>query len=552
MMAVQALEKLVICLSQGYMLHQAMLITLLFVLGFLFAYASGLDLLWSEDTSNKAVSDNNIGYVWSILYAFPTGLALFSVIGYLMLCLGIAYTTVTMTLAMILTGIICAVVIIRKENGVNIILHNRSRIIAALIIAIVFAVGIMLTSNPLDVIVDNDSFFYFSAYPNAIVSEGRYTKYFDVFLTDAAPIGSIVQTLPYLFGFSETFGIQYFLDLNFLMIFGYALYSECKVALGKKNAIISAVGTVLFFVTSSAYLTTAKWVMAGVYFMSYYFITAYLSYKAGGMGHGCLRYGGFSEIAGAKLKPDTRKPYVMLALMAVMTSMLRQEGVILMLVLVLTLSVLRGYSGKELASCFILPMLVASAIYYIRVFVVLDVHPLYAFLTAGKAIIIEAALLFCGAYLLFLRDKLGDRVHRTLPVLLPACALILNLGLMIMRSDRYFHNLYMFYLNVRIGAGWGYFGYIAAVILLLLIIKAIIKKEWYLSFFDSLMITYMFTVFLVAFGRGDELRKGVGDSGNRVMLTVVPLVVFAFALRFLKEACSDTDEMMCFRDREKE
>ena len=55
------------------------------------------------------------------------------------------------------------------------------------------------------------------------------------------------------------------------------------------------------------------------------------------------------------------------------------------------------------------------------------------------------------------------------------------------------------------------------------------------------MLTYVFTVFLVAFGRGDELRKGVGDSGNRVMLTVVPLVVFAVALRFLKDTCGDTD-----------
>ncbi len=546
MTEIQALDKLVAGLSQGYMLHQVVVITGFFVLGLLFVYASGTASLFMTAASGDAVSEKETkpydrGSLAAMLYAYPSGLALFSVIGYLMLCLGIPYTTGTMIIAMVLVGIICILVIVRKYDLVDIILRRKYYLIVILSMLCVLLLSVMLTINPFHVVVDNDSFFYFSAYPNAIVSEGQYTKYFDVFLTDAAPIGSIVQTLPYLFGFSETFGIQYFLDLNFLLIFGYALYTEFMGAIGRKRALVCAVGTVLFLVTSSAYLATAKWVMAGVYFMSYYFITAYLSYKAGGMGHGCLRYGGFSEIAGAKLKPDTRKPYVMLALMAVMTSMLRQEGVILMLVLVLTLSVLRGYSGKELASCFILPMLVASAIYYIRVFVVLDVHPLYAFLTAGKAIIIEAALLFCGAYLLFLRDKLGDRVHRTLPVLLPACALILNLGLMIMRSDRYFHNLYMFYLNVRIGAGWGYFGYIAAVILLLLIIKAIIKKEWYLSFFDSLMLTYVFTVFLVAFGRGDELRKGVGDSGNRVMLTVVPLVVFAVALRFLKDTCGDTD-----------
>ena len=112
---------------------------------------------------------------------------------------------------------------------------------------------------------------------------------------------------------------------------------------------------------------------------------------------------------------------------------------------------------------------------------------------------------------------------------------------MIIRSDRYIGNLKMFYLNVRIGAGWGYFGYIAFVVMAALLIRAVIKKEWYLSFFDSLMLSYVLGVFIVSFGRGDSLRKGVGDSGNRVMLTAVPLIVFAVSLRIL-EAVKDGTE----------
>ena len=46
------------------------------------------------------------------------------------------------------------------------------------------------------------------------------------------------------------------------------------------------------------------------------------------------------------------------------------------------------------------------------------------------------------------------------------------------------------------------------------------------------MISYVLCVLLVAFGRGAELRKGIGDSGNRVMLTAVPLIVFAMTLRW--------------------
>ena len=125
---------------------------------------------------------------------------------------------------------------------------------------------------------DNDSLYYFSAYPNAIVREGRYIRYFDVFLTDAAPIGSIIQTLPYLYSFSETFAIQYMTDLCFLLIFASALYFELYDALGDRGSLIASLAATAFLLTSSAYLTTAKWVMAGVYFMSFLFITSYKAY----------------------------------------------------------------------------------------------------------------------------------------------------------------------------------------------------------------------------------------------------------------------------------
>ncbi|MBO6146061.1 MAG: hypothetical protein J6O70_00615, partial [Lachnospiraceae bacterium] len=52
-------------------------------------------------------------------------------------------------------------------------------------------------------------------------------------------------------------------------------------------------------------------------------------------------------------------------------------------------------------------------------------------------------------------------------------------------------------------------------------------------FYDSLMISYVLTVIIAAFGRGFALRVGVGDSGNRVLLTAVPLIVFGIAMRLM-------------------
>ena len=43
-------------------------------------------------------------------------------------------------------------------------------------------------------------------------------------------------------------------------------------------------------------------------------------------------------------------------------------------------------------------------------------------------------------------------------------------------------------------------------------------------------------------GRGDDLRKGVGDSGNRVLLTAVPVIVFAVALRLADRCIGGRDD----------
>lgn len=494
------LSELVNTLSSGYMVSQALVIILLYVTGSLFVTAA-----WRG---------RDPGGILGVLLAFPSGLALFAMSAFLMLCTGIPFNIYTSIGAMGIISLISVIKGLREGIYVDII-RDRFRL-GTIVIALCSAIVLtfMLTANLFDVVLDNDSFYYFSTYPEAIVKEGRYIRYFDVFLTDAAPVGSIIQTLPYIFGFSETFGIQYFLDADFMLIFAYALYSELSGRLGqKKAACCSAAGSV-FLLTSSAYLVTAKWVMAGVYFMSFFFITAWF----------CFR-----------MSFAARKPLILMALLATSLAMMRQEGVVMTAILIITLSVLSGYSGRELAFSMALPVTICAALYYFRVFAVLGVHPLYAFLTPLKALVMICMLVVCLIYLIFIRDRLSEEVRNKLIILLPAVLFIVNMGVVLLRSSEYLGNLKMFYLNVRIGAGWGYFGYMAGILVFLLFIKAVLNKEWYLLFFDSLMVSYVLGVLIVSFGRGDALRKGVGDSGNRVMLTAVPIIVFAIVIRYFTD-----------------
>ncbi|MCR5410471.1 MAG: hypothetical protein K6E90_05755 [Lachnospiraceae bacterium] len=487
---------LVNSLSRGYLIHQTLVIVMLHTVGLLFVSACDRSLAFRR---------------WRAILAFPAGLALFAVTAFLMLCLGIPYNAVTISVALGAIALVSGAGLIRRSRQVDITIIRHEVIAGVIGIIAVTVIALMLTFNPFHMALDNDSLYYFSAYPNAIASEGRYIKYFDVFLTDAAPIGSIIQTLPYIYGFSETFAIQYMTDLCFLLIFASALYIELYDALGDRGSLIASLAATAFLLTSSAYLTTAKWVMAGVYFMSFFFITAYTAYYSG------------KKSAGSK-------PWLLLAVLAVMTSMLRQEGVVLTLLLVLTLSVLKEYKGKELTLIFLVPMMAAALLYYIRVFLILGVRPLYSFLTPMKACVITLMTASGIVYCLFIRDRVQKR--EAVLVALPILMVLADIGFFIMKPSEFLGDMKMFYLNIRIGAGWGYFGYIAFAVFVILVIKAVIRREKVFLISDSLYISYVLAVLVVSLGRGDALRKGVGDSGNRVMLTAVPLIVFGMTLRF--------------------
>jgi hypothetical protein len=499
-------------LSDGYMAAQVVVCVCFFVLGYAVCAASGMER------------------IAAYLYAYPAGLAVYSVCSYLMLCLGIPFCRISISTGLVLIFLVCVWLYAgrKMEEAVDSVYIKQEALTFVGAVILVFAISALLCSNIFNVVVDNDTFYYFATFPEAIVQEGKYIKNFDTFLTDAAPIGSIVYTVPYVYGFGETFGMQYLMDLDFLLIFACAVYNCLAEKTGKKHGreiICMAVVTTLFLATSTAYLTTAKWIMAGVYFMSYYFMTAVIGY----------------------MSDREKKPYAVLILFAVMTAMLRHEGVILVLLLIVLLSSLGSYTDRELLLVYILPVLLAAAIYYLRVFCILGVSPLYAFLTRGKAFVILTAVVCTGLYILLCRERwqgkgLRGQIQENIPILMPALLLFTNLALLIFFRSRYLNNIYMFYLNLRLRAGWGYFPYIIGVLIVLCVILAIKNRSCRLTFYDSLMVSYVLGVLIVSFGRGDDLRKGVGDSGNRVLLTAVPVIVFAVALRLADRCIGGRDD----------
>lgn len=464
---------------------QLLIIILLFLTGYLFNRIIGME-------------DN----IFAVLLSFPTGLSIYVLSAYLILLIGIPLKPVF--LCAVVIAEMLAIFFYRKRKIRNVIIKN-TRITLAVCVSVIVLAAIAV-SGILSISISNDSMYYFSLYPKALVHFGKLRREFNVFLTDVGQGAAIIGTLPYMFGFNENFGIQHFFNFSFLLLFAYASYERIITSkYNKKEAIFITLVIMAFMISSMPYYVVAKWVMANVYFMEYMFICAYTAYR-------------FPE-----------KKYLLLNSVLIMTlSTLRMEGGIFVLLLILCISTLK-YSGKDIIKAFLLPMFIMQLAYDIRIFLLMNIDAPYTFLTKGKAAIQLIGILALGIYIIFVRDKIKF-VKLFDKYIIIVSLLMLNLLILLKDAPLYLGNLDAFYKNLFGQSGWGFF---PAVIIAMLVLTY--RKGLRIDYFELLFVGFILITLVVCWARGDVLRENLSDSGNRVLLQVVPLAVYVVVLRLQKK-----------------
>ena len=492
------INRLLTTVSSGYFAAQVITIIFLCVLGYVF--------IWAMCSRTKCAE--------RVLLAFPAGLAFYCAViyGMMVLRIRISLTSIVVVALVVSAGAFVAAGFYRRKTKGEFLPDRKSFSWKELLLLAVIGgvLACIATSGLLTVSLDNDSFYYYSSYPQMIIREGGLKYEFDVFLTDVGPVAAVINTLPYVFEFSNTFGIQHFINCVFIIIFAYAIFTELSErGIQKKTAAaISAVSS-LFLATSPAYLTTAKWVMAGDWFMVFFFLLAYFGYRD------------------AREEEDMAPVLMLFAFMVTGT---RQEGPVMLCLLAVCFCIL-SVSGKRIVCLYMFPAALSAIFYYLCIFVFIGVRPLYAFLTPQKALLMAGMLLVCAIFILIIKTKPFEGLQKKLCILIPAGTVLLNIAMLAINHERYMTNLYSFFMNIRLRNGWGYFGYVFFVFIILAMIYTFVYKDREISFFDVLMIGYILAVVCASWGRGDHLRIGTGDSGNRVMLTAVPLIVFSMTVR---------------------
>lgn len=451
--------------------------------------------------------------------SFPMGLAAFILIGYVMLAVGVPYTTLTVTVGMLVVVVCSVIYLVRGSGGNRFTVPVKVTVVTVVCVILLIAVSV---SGIIAVSVSNDSLYYFWQYPKAVVSFAGLRDQFDNFLTDTGLGATVIGTLPFLYGFGETFGIQEFFHISFCLFFAKSIYDsvhKIQPDIKAKKALYIALVSGAVLVASTPMFVLSHWAMSNVYFMDYFFIGLYFVREY--------------------FDNNRNESIIPLMLIVFACSQLRMEGGIFILFLVVMAS-LTDIDGRKLSLCLV-PTVVFQSIFELRIFCLYNIDNPYTFMTSGKSLIQFAAYMLVIVYLCLIRQRLSDKIRKYVPAMVLVALIGVNALLFIIDHNLYISNIRAFMANLFGQSGWGMFPYLTigafAIIAMVAYVNSVSLKKNNKTYEQStsgeMIIYYMISTvgFLlvtlaVSFARGDALNESTGDSGNRVLLQIVPLVVY--------------------------
>lgn len=481
----------------GYYIRQVMAVIVIFVFGAVLT---------------DCILKGSVSIVRRSLLALPVGLCAFIVTAYAMIVAAIPYNRLSVCVALVLETV--TAVAIRRKTFFNISRSIGGHMAVAMTAA--GALAFVACSGLLPVAISNDTMYYFKRYPESIVFYGGLRDQFDCWLTDTGLGSVVIDTLPSLFGFGETFGIREFFHIDFIAFFGVSVWERAKEYFGTRGAVVAAVVSAVFLAVATPFLILGHWALANMYFMELFFMAAYTVYDRDEM----LEIG---------------------SIMLVALSLLRIEGTIFAVWLVLCLAI-NAKRKRSLAGYVLIPMIILFGGYCVRIFVQFYIYDnIYLFLTPVKAAFLVAAIAGAAVYIAFIQDRLPERLQRNLPWIYIGGLVFGNVLLFIRNSELYIGDLKAFAANLFRQSGWGMFPYFVISMTVILAVEYTIARKKQGPVTDDLdrfgmvlTVGFLLLTFIASFGRGDVMGENIGDSGNRVMLQIVPLVVMTYAGLFMR------------------
>lgn len=445
---------------------------------------------------------------FDMILAYPISLLMYSISGFFLLSFGISFNRYSLIVMLLL--FLAIISVLYRDNLLDLLknskyIKNRNIVI---FLSVAFILTLICTSGIIPVSLTNDSMYFFSEYPRALIYYGKLNAFLDNFLTDASQGVAVIGTIPFFFGFDEAFGVQALFNLNFIIFFIYSIYEYASKRIDKRRTLLITALAVLLLISSMPFVIMSRWFMANMFFMEYMAIVVYTAYKYSGT--------------------ENRSDIILLGILITGLSLMRMEGALNVGVIVLCIMMLE-YKNKDIAVFFVSPVLVLQAMYLVRVFVIITLHAGVTFMTKEKAAILIAFLIAIIVYTMTVRKRLFVKLEKYYPWILTGGIAAVNLLILVFDRVNYVTNIKAFAANVLRNSGWGLF--VPVIIGVLLLIP---KKSFRMNYFDYSVICYILVTFIAGWARGDSLYASFGDSGNRILIQVVPLLIMAVTYKIIE------------------
>lgn len=481
------LNQMIQDLTASYRIRQIVGAVVMYAMGFWAAYPFCINM---KDTG------------WAYLLAMPTGNALWGVASSLLLFTGVPYNRYTM---FAVTAFLMAGLTIRfREDYAEIAWGDMA---GALVIA--FSISLMAASGVFAKFTSSDSYYFVMQYGQLIAKQGKLlSDIVGTYMTWTGITPALTSAFAAMGGYENIYAIHYLLIFSMYGFIALLVYITACKYYGKAVSLAFAVAALvtLGVIPGVSYLN--MWIIANTYFMVYIVLLMMLPAAAGG-------------------KVDNRLLCLM-SLMVVWLALSRPETALVMSFLVICIS-LSGVTKKQMTALHG-PMCMFQLLFFGKILYEYAIGGRQAndkMLTPGTAVIILVALGLAEIYILLYDVKWVCFIRKHLAAFALSALLVSCLGLGLMDRGKFSNNLNAVAGNVK---DW-YWGYVPAVILVLELLKTCFRCRNH--YYDLIVWGFILCNFAVCMGRPHGLRLGIGDSYNRICMSILPLYVVSTVLTFV-------------------
>ena len=149
------------------------------------------------------------------------------------------------------------------------------------------------------------------------------------------------------------------------------------------------------------------------------------------------------------------------------------------------------------------------------------------YLSKSASFVIALSLLFVFVFIIIYNTRVATIMLSKMKEICCVFPMIICIGTGIVFPDKFISNIKVVFANLS-SELWSYFPYI---IIIMLVLAVSYRKQ--IEWIDCFIIGYILLYFGVSMGREELLRIGWGDSYNRMLCAIVPLVIYTMVLKLI-------------------